>query len=69
MESMESPKSENTLFCIRLDRRDLGISFPSVDEAEVVAGGLFVHGYKEIEIVDRFSGIVVKHVVPPTMTQ
>jgi hypothetical protein len=52
-----------------MDRRDLGISFPSVDEAEVVAGGLFVHGYKEIEIVDRFSGIVVKHVVPPTMTQ
>jgi hypothetical protein len=69
MESMQIPKSENTVFCIRLDHRDLGISFPSADEAEAVAGGLFVYGYKEIEIVDHFSGRVVKHVVPrPAMT-
>jgi hypothetical protein len=38
---MQSPKSENTVFCILLDDRELDISFASADEAEVTAQGLF----------------------------
>jgi hypothetical protein len=45
-----------------LDDRELGISFASADEAEVAAHGLFQYGYKKIEIVDLFSGLVVRHV-------
>ena len=59
---MQSPKSKNTIFCIRLDDRELGINFASADKAEVAAHGLFQYGYKEIEIVDLFSGLVVRHV-------
>jgi hypothetical protein len=61
---MQSPKSENTVFCILLDDRELGISFTSADEAEAAAHGLFQYGYKEIEIVDLFSGLIVRHVIP-----
>jgi hypothetical protein len=61
--AMQSPKFKNSVFCIRLDERDLGISFTSADEAEAAARGLFQHGYKEIEIVDLFSGVVVRRVI------
>jgi hypothetical protein len=63
---MQSPKSKNTIFCIRLDDRELGMSFASADEAEVAAHGLFQYGYKKIEIVDLFSGLVVRHVTTLT---
>jgi hypothetical protein len=60
---MQSPRSENTVFCILLDNRELGISFASADEAEAAAHGLFQYGYKEIDIVDLFSHLVVRHVI------
>ncbi len=60
---MQSPTSENIVFCILLDDRELGISFASADDAEAAAHGLFQYGYKEIDIVDHFSGRVVRHVV------
>jgi hypothetical protein len=59
---MQLPTSESTVFRIRLDDRELGISFASVNEAEAAAHGLFQYGYKEIEIVDFVSGLVVRHV-------
>ena len=66
---MPSPKSENTVFRILLDDRELGISFASADAAEAAAHGLFQYGYQEIGIVDLFSGLVVRHVTHLRPTQ
>jgi len=55
---------ESTRFGIRVDGRDVGITFSSAPDAEGGADRLFAHGYKKIEIFDRASGSVIKHVSP-----
>lgn len=59
-----SPRPVNTAFGIRVDSRDVGISFPNAADAAAAAGGLSAHGYKKIEIFDRLSGRIVNHVSP-----
>jgi len=62
---MASPVQQASMgFGIRVDGRDVGISFPSIPDAEVGADRLFAHGYTKIEIFDRVSGGIVKHVSP-----
>jgi hypothetical protein len=62
---MLPPKPENIVFGIRADGKVMNIGLPSVAEAERAASGLFQHGYKRVEIIDRVSGRVVKRLSPP----
>ena len=57
-------KQESARLGIRVDGRDVGITFSSAPDAEGGAGQLFAHGYQKIEIFDRASGSVIKHVSP-----
>ena len=62
---MASPAQQVNLgFGIRVDGRDVGISFPSIPDAEGGADRLFAHGYTKIEIFERVSGGTIKHVSP-----
>ena len=54
----------NEEFGIRVDSRDVGMCFANPNEAERAAATLIAHGYQRIEIFDRRTRRVVKHVSP-----
>lgn len=59
-----SAKIETNWFGIRVDSRDIGVSYHELADAEGAASALAAHGYNRIEIIDRPSGRVVMHVSP-----
>jgi len=52
---------------LRVDGRDIGISFGGVPDAEGAASQLVAHGYRQIEIFDRASGRIIseRRLAPP----
>lgn len=44
---------------LRVDGRDIGISFGGIPDAEGAASQLVAHGYRQIEIFDRASGRII----------
>ena len=59
---MMPPRPANTVFGIRANGKTMSPGLPSVDQAEAVARGLFAHGYRVIEVIDRVTRQTVKRV-------
>jgi hypothetical protein len=60
------PKPENVVFGIRADGKVMSPGLPSAAEAEEMARGLFEHGYKRVDVIDRASGRLVKRLDAPS---
>ncbi len=63
-----APRPEGIGYGIRVDGRDPGITFPTIEDAEGGAGALIAQGYAQITIFDRVSGRVIDFVSPNPKT-